>query len=158
MRREICREKTKMESRPPERCACEGPGKLRPVGATPVKAVMKQRNRRMQFAHDPFIIAGSGFPHGCSGDLEVGRGISVFVELLIIEAAPNKMTIVFGKDQLGVGSALIDLFAEGCLHFLERNVRESHQAVAVERHPLRFAMLQEGRQWNRALSNRGCLE
>ena len=72
MRREIGREESVVEGGAAKGCAGQGPGQPGLVGTTPVKTVMKQSDRWMQFAHDPLVISGGDVRGRPSGDLQIG--------------------------------------------------------------------------------------
>src|SRR6185369_17684733 len=99
----VGREETVMKGWPCQRRAGQSLRKPSVIGTAPIKTVLKQSDRRMQFAHDPLIISGRGLGDRCGGNLHVRRRISVFVELLVSEVSPDKMAIVFAQDYFRLG-------------------------------------------------------
>ena len=67
------------------------------IRAGPKKAVMEQRHGWMEFREDPLILATGDGVDRFRPELQIGRRIRVFIEILVFEFSPNEMAISDGE-------------------------------------------------------------
>ena len=108
----------------------------------------------MELGQDPFIDTVPDRVGRLRGNLHVGRRISVFVELRILEISSDEMTIVGGQLYFIRVRTVADHLAERGFHFLESEVGEADHRRTSERHSHLFADAKKSGQRQRAVFRR----
>ncbi len=133
VRGEIRREKSEVHIRFAIGQLRESLPQPRMIRATPVGAVMKQGHRGMQLGEEPLVFAARHVLGRMGRQLQIGRGISVFVELWIIEILAHEAAIGCGQFVFRFVRVRFDHVAEGRLDFLKREMRQHDQTRPGQR-------------------------
>src|SRR5438874_4193449 len=112
----------------------------------PVKAVVEERGWRVKLGQNPLIFAPPDCFHRSGGELQIGRGISIFIEFRELEVSPNECAVRRAQLALWRLSAVAPRFAELCFHFLEGKVRQGDDSRSSQRHLCIGAMAEKGRE------------
>src|SRR5450432_2495913 len=112
----------------------------------PIKTVMEQRGRRMQFGQDPLIFTARDSFDGLGGELKIGRRISVLVESRVRKISPNELTIFRGYLACLEFGAVGEGLHEGRFYLAKSGSRKSNHAWTSKRQLRLRAVMQKRRQ------------